>query len=228
MIKFFGLIPRRPDISSSEFHDHYRHPHGTLGRQIATFRQYVQSHQIHTDRLGDGQEVFEAVAEVWFDTVSDAVGLADDPHYIEHVQPDEPNFVDMEKLKWLYTTEEVLISGPDVRSADAAQRGLQSFHLQRATSIKLMQFREESSDVLRPAEEDAALGARLGAIRHVRCRPQRDIHAEEPPAFAEVQELWWPTVWAFEEAVGSGAALAELLAMSPSSVTLLAQAERFI
>jgi uncharacterized protein (TIGR02118 family) len=228
MIKFFGLIPRRPDISSDEFHDHYRHPHGTLGRQISTFRQYVQSHQIHTDLLGDGQEVFEAVAEVWFDTVPDAVGLADDPHYLEHVQPDEPNFVDMDKLKWLYTTEEVLISGPDVHSSDAAARGLQGFHLERATSIKLMQFREASGGAERSAEEDAVLGARLGAVRLVRCRPQLEIHAEEPPAFAEVQELWWPTVWAFEEAVGSGDALQEFMAIAPSSVTLLAQAERFI
>jgi uncharacterized protein (TIGR02118 family) len=228
MIKFFGLIPRRPDISSHEFHDHYRHPHGTLGRQISTFRQYVQSHQVHTDRLGDGQEVFEAVAEVWFDTVPDAVGLADDPHYLEHVQPDESNFVDMDKLKWLYTTEEVLISGPDVRSSDAAARALQSFHLERATSIKLMQFRENGAGAERSAAQDAALGARLNVIRHVRCRPQLEIHADEPPAFAEVQELWWPTVLAFEEATASGDALQEFIAIAPSSVTLLAQAERFI
>lgn len=228
MIKFFGLIPRRPDISTEEFHDHYRHPHGTLGRQISTFRHYVQSHQIHSDRLGEGQEVYEAVAEVWFDTVPDAVGLADDPHYIEHVQPDEPNFVDMEKLKWLYTTEEVLISGPDVRSPDAAARGLQGFHLERATSIKLMQFKPSGSAPDRSAEDDAALGARLGAIRHVRCRPQPEIHADDLPAFAEVQELWWPTVWAFEEAAASGGALQELMAIAPGSVTLLAQAERFI
>jgi uncharacterized protein (TIGR02118 family) len=226
MIKFFGLIPRRPDISSDEFHDHYRHPHGTLGRQISTFREYVQSHQIHTDRLGDGQEMYEAVAEVWFDTVADAVGLADHPHYIEHVQPDEPNFVDMDNLKWLYTTEEVLISGPDVHSPDAAARGLQRFHLERATSIKLIHFRE-TENVDRSAEDDRALGASLGAIRHVRCRPQVEIHADEPPAFSEVQELWWPTVWAFEEATASSDALREFLAIAPSSVTLLAQAERF-
>jgi uncharacterized protein (TIGR02118 family) len=228
MIKFFGLIPRRPDISSEEFHDHYRHPHGTLGRQIPTFRNYVQSHQVHTDRLGDGQETFEAVAEVWFDTVPDATGLAEDPHYIEHVQPDEPNFVDMDKLKWLYTTEEVLTSAPDVRSADAAARGLQRFHLERATSIKLMQFRPDGARAERSAQDDAALGERLGAIRHVRCRPQLEIHSDEPPAFAEVQELWWPTMWEFEQATASGDALEELLAIAPSSVTLLAQAERFI
>jgi uncharacterized protein (TIGR02118 family) len=228
MIKFFGLIPRRPDISSEEFHDHYRHPHGTLGRMISTFRHYVQSHQVHTDRLGDQQEVFEAVAEVWFDTVSDAVGLADDPHYIAHVQPDEPNFVDMDRLKWLYTTEEVLISGPNVRSSDAAERSLQNFHLERATSIKLMQFRSDGAGASRSAKDDAALGARLGAIRHVRCQPEAEIHADDPPAFFEVQELWWPTVLAFEEATGSGSALDEFMALAPDSVTLLAQAERFI
>jgi uncharacterized protein (TIGR02118 family) len=74
MIKFFGLIPRRSDISSQEFHDHYRHPHGTLGRQIPTFRDYVQSYQIHSPLLGPDQTRFEAVAEVWFDTVGDAGG----------------------------------------------------------------------------------------------------------------------------------------------------------
>src|SRR6202012_5445641 len=102
------------------------------------------------------------------DTVQDAGGLAEDPHYIAHVQPDEPNFVDMDNLKWLYTTEEVLTSAPDVRSSDASARGLQRFHLERATSIKLMQFRDAGAAAERSAAEDAALGARLNAIRHVR------------------------------------------------------------
>jgi uncharacterized protein (TIGR02118 family) len=115
MIKFFGLIPRRPDLSSDEFHDHYRHPHGTLGKRIPGFRGYVQSHQMSTDLLGEDQTRFEAVAEVWFDNATDAVGLADDPHYVEHLAPDEASFVDLERLKWLYTTEEVVRSGPDTR-----------------------------------------------------------------------------------------------------------------
>jgi hypothetical protein len=40
-----------------------------------------------------------------------------------------------------------------------------------------------------------------------------------------VQELWWPTVSAFEESASSEA-LAEFLSV-PGSITLLAQAERF-
>jgi uncharacterized protein (TIGR02118 family) len=222
MIKFFGLIPRRKDISSEEFHDHYRHPHGTLGSQISTFRGYVQSHQVHSSVLGPDQNRFEAVAEVWFDTVADAVGLADDPHYLEHVQPDEPNFVDMDSLKWLYTSEEVLISGPDVRSPDAAERALQGFHLVRPNTIKLLQFIEQ------PARDDhSGLGAGLGAVRHVRCRPQLEIHDDERPAFAEVHELWWPTVEAFEKGAAGGP-LREFLAPGAKSVTMLVHAERFI
>jgi uncharacterized protein (TIGR02118 family) len=224
MIKFFGLIPRRADISPEEFHDHYRHPHGTLGRQITTFRGYVQSHQIASPRLGPDQTQFEAVAEVWFDTVADAEGLADHPQYVAHVQPDEPNFVDLERLKWLYTTEEVVISGPDV-NGEPAERALQAFHLQRPTTVKILHFSESDEGLARPAEEAAALAHGVKAARYVRCRPHEQIHADEPPAFAGVQELWWPTVWDFE-AGSSVQALDELL--GAGGVTLLAQAERFM
>jgi uncharacterized protein (TIGR02118 family) len=225
MIKFFGLIPRRAGISPQEFHDHYRHPHGTLGRMIPTFRAYVQSHQIESVLLGPDQRRFEAVAEVWFDTAADAVGLANDPHYLKYVQPDEPNFVDLENLKWLYVNEEVLVSGPEA-TGELAEVGLQGFHVERATSVKLMQFIEGEPTFPRTADEDRALGRRLGAARHVRSRPHADIHVSEPPAYSGVQELWWPTVSAFEEGAAANEALAEFLAPS-GTITLLAQAERF-
>ena len=107
-IKFFGLIPRRAGMSTAEFHDHYRHPHGTLGLALPTIKRYVQSHQIHTELLDESQSRFEAVAEDWFDTVEDAVGLSSDPHYLEHIQPDEPLFVDLDNLKWLNTREQFI------------------------------------------------------------------------------------------------------------------------
>ena len=225
MIKFFGLIPRRADISPAEFHDHYRHPHGTLGTQIPAFRGYVQSHQVGSSALGDDQTRFEAVAEGWFDNVDDAAGLADDPHYVEHVQPDEPNFVDLAKLKWLYTTEEVLFSGPDPREATPlAHRLLQRMHLERPTTVKLLHFASQTDAI----DAGSDLAGSLGAVRHVRCRPHAEIHAEDPPAFAEVHELWWPTVFDFEQGAAGGAALRELVDGPNGSVTLLAQAERFI
>jgi uncharacterized protein (TIGR02118 family) len=225
MIKFFGLIPRRPDISAAEFHDHYRHPHGTLGKEIPAFRGYVQSHQIDSELLGADQTRFEAVAEVWFDTAGDAVGLADDPHYLEHVKPDEPNFVDLDRLKWLYTTEEVLFSGRDPGEPTAlAHRLLQRMHLERPSTVKLLHFAYQDGG----ADGATDLASRVGAARHVRCRPHAEIHADDEPAFAEVHELWWPTVWDFEAGAAGGDALRDLMQRPGGSVTLLAHAERFI
>jgi uncharacterized protein (TIGR02118 family) len=224
MIKFFGLIPRRRDISSEEFHDHYRHPHGTLGMQISGFRRYVQSHQFDSPLLGADQTRFEAIAEVWFDTVAAGVGLADDPHYVEHVQPDEPSFVDMDNLKWLYTLEEVVVSGPNPREdVPLAQRLLERMDLQRPFTVKLLHFAAEAGG----ANERRELAAELGAVRHVRCTPHPEVYAGDEPAFGEVHELWWPTSWDFQQGAGGGEALGALLGR-PGSVTLLAQAERFI
>jgi uncharacterized protein (TIGR02118 family) len=226
MIKFFGLIPRRPDISSEEFHDHYRHPHGTLGKRIPGFRGYVQSHQMSTDLLGEDQTRFEAVAEVWFDNVSDAVGLADDPHYVEHLAPDEAEFVDLERLKWLYTTEEVLVSGTEAGGeAPLARRLLQAMHLDRPVTVKLMHF----SATDQGASEVADLADRLSAVRYVRCVPHAEIHAAEAPAFAEVHELWWATRSDFQRDLADGdESVRALSARDPGSVTLLATAERYI
>lgn len=226
MIKFFGLIPRRPDISPEEFHDHYRHPHGTLGRRIPGFRGYVQSHQMSTDLLGGDQRVFEAVAEVWFDNADDAIRLGEDPHYLEHLKPDEPNFVDMDKLKWLYTTEEVMYSGPDPRShTPLAYRLLQGMHVDRPVTVKLLHFAPHNGGL----QDRADLAGQVGAVRHVRCLPHADIHADDAPAFAEVHELWWPTRMDFDQGVaGAEDQLRALADGDPGSVTMLASAERFI
>jgi hypothetical protein len=134
----------------------------------------------------------------------------------------------MDNLKWLYTTEEVIVSGPNVRTTVAlADRSLQGFHVKRPTTVKLLQFIDAEDDFGRTVDEDAALSRRLGALRHVRCRPHPEVYADEPPAYSGVRELWWPTLSAFEEGVASQDDLAEFLS-SPGSVTMLAQAERFI
>src|SRR3546814_20497817 len=39
--KMYGLIPRKQGMGRDEFHDYYRHPHGTMGRNMTTMRGYV-------------------------------------------------------------------------------------------------------------------------------------------------------------------------------------------
>jgi hypothetical protein len=227
-IKMFGCIPRRPDISKQYFHDHWRHPHGTLGRRISTFRGYVQSHQIHSELLGPDQTRFEGCAEVWFDNVSDAATFPSEPIYMRDIIPDEPLFVDMPKLRFAFTHEEVLVSGPDLREkisdGNAAWRTDN-----RPVSVKLLQFIiEANGDSPWDTNEDALLGRRIGALRHVRCRPVAELHPEGSFVVG-IRELWWPTQWDMEHGIAADSiAWQELLNRPARANAFVANAERFI
>lgn len=224
-VKVLALIPRRPDLTPQQFHDHYRHPHGTTGRYMSTMRRYVQSHQIHTDLLGSGQNRFEAIAELWFDNEKDTVGFREHPIIVKYIIEDEPRFIDMEKLQFMITDEEV------IRSRPAASDGLSDADTMwspddRPFSIKLLHFAAAGKTDW-TSENDEALGKKIGALRHVRCWPRQSVHGDTPP-YAGVQELWWPTLTAFQTGVAaSPKAFSELMNASAGSFTMLAQAERF-
>ena len=225
MIKFFGLIPRIKELPPQEFHDHWRHPHGTLALPIDTFRGYVQGHQFCHEALGDASSQFEGFAEVWFDDLRDATGLATHPQYLAYVKPDEPNFVDLPRLKWLNTTEDVVVAEPAGGHADHPG-DLAWDHKVAHTSIKLLQLFVEPDPLTRDEFREAALGA--GALRAVRCSAVTADPAEVP-AYSSVRELWWATLSAFEAATASQPEpLRRLLATSSGAETALMTAERFI
>ncbi|NHF65607.1 EthD domain-containing protein [Xanthomonas hortorum] len=227
MIQFFALIPRAAGVSSQEFHDHWRHPHGTMGRNIPSLRSYVQSHHVHCDLLSADQSKFEGIAESTFDTVEDAAQFGNDPYYKAHIQPDEPNFVDGPRLEWLNTEEEVLVSRGGGQNPPAYPEGLW-LYLDLPVSIKLLQFVRSDGNPDWAGEDDAELGRRIGALRHVRNRPVRSIHGDTPP-YLGVRQLWWPTLSAFNTgAAGDPEAFQALVARGGAAITLLAQAERFL
>lgn len=225
--KLFGLIPRALDISSTEFHEHYRHPHGTCGTLMSTLRSYVQSHRIHTDLLGPSQSLFEAIAEMWLDSVDDVVNFRDEPVLVKYLKQDEPKFIDITRGGFLITDEEVIRSGPSVIEGHEPADLLWS-PFNRALSVKLMIVICGTHRVWTTGE-DAVLGRRLGSLRQVRCR------AEDPGfkgaatlAYHGVHELWWPTVTAFRQGVAADReAYDRLLANAGESIAMLAQAERF-
>lgn len=227
MIQFFALIPRLPDVSSQEFHDHWRHPHGTMGRMIPTLRSYVQAHQIHTDLLPPEQAEFEGIALSQFDSLKDAVEFGAEPYYTKYIQPDEPNFVDQSRLRWLNTEEEVLVPRATERQGAPYADALW-LHLNLPVSIQLLQFVRPNGNRQWAGEEDEALGRRIGALRHVRNYPNREAHGENP-SFLGARQLWWPTRSAFEAGVEADReAFSTLVSKSGSAITLLAQSERFL
>lgn len=233
-VKLFALIPRRPDLTSDEFHDHYRHPHGTYGRDLITLRGYVQSHQIYTEMLGPNQSRFEAVAELWFDNERDLANLRRDPTLVKYLKEDEPKFVDAPNLEMFAGEEEVLRSGPE-RGEGVTDADVMWSHDNRPLSVKLLHFIAPDGNPNWASPEDEQLSKALRAFRHVRCNPVRMANNPVRPdhrdelSFLGVHELWWPTVTDFRAGVAASPdALSALLAKAGKAVTLLAQAERFI
>ncbi len=105
MIKVFALIPRKDGVSIERFHTHWRDVHAPLARRIKTIRRYAQSHALRTSVDGLPASIYEGVAEVWFDDLETALGMAADPDYINGAGADEPNFIDQSRLAFLFCTD---------------------------------------------------------------------------------------------------------------------------
>jgi len=230
--KLLAAMARIEGISSQEFHDHYRHPHGTMGMQISTLRQYVQSHQVQTNLLDESQSHFEAVAELWFDNGNDLVHFREEPTMSAYLNGDEPNFCDLRKTRLFIGEEEVLSSAPDdllvERDSANGQWRLQN----RPLSIKILQFILPAAGEQWYGQNDKALGNRLGIFQHVRCHPTSPTtvvasRMNRPPDFIGVRELWWPTLTAFERSVAADMQAWHELIVRPHTHTMLVQAERW-
>ena len=225
-VKVHALIPRRPDLTPKQFHDYYRHPHGTMGSTMSTLRRYVQSHQIDTDLLAPDQARFDAVAELWFDSKNDATGFREHPVIVNYIIEDEPKFIDMANLQFVISDEDVLYSLPKAGTGLSAADMMWSPD-NRPFSVKLLHFVANGRTTPWATDADEALGREIGALRHVRCRP-RKTPLTPAPLYRGVRELWWPTQTAFEDGVAAAPeAFARLLGAIDGSVLMLARAERW-
>jgi uncharacterized protein (TIGR02118 family) len=227
MTKMFATIPRRRGLTEQQFHDHWRHPHGTLTRKISTITAYVQSHKIHSTYVPAADCIYDGAAEVWYDNLADALNMKDEPAYVRYNVPDEPLFVDMDGLKFMLTEEEVVDSRINILTslveADTAWASESA-----ALPVKLLQFIAVDGNPQWAAGDDIALARRLSAFRYVRSHPIKAVHGDAPP-FLGVRELFWPTLSVFEACVAAApGVLGQLLASGGAASVFLAQAERVI
>lgn len=230
--KLFGLMARKDGMSVQEFHDHYRHPHGTMGMQISTLCAYVQSHQIDTPLLGESQRRYEAIAELWYENANDLLDFRNEPTMRTYLNDDEPNFVDLKATRLFIGEEEVLSSKPDAALVETDRANGEWRLANRPVSVKVLQFVAPEAGPGWCTEEDESLGRRLGVFRHVRCHPTTPStvvpsRKARAPDFIGVRELWWPTVTAFHQAVEADASAWQALSARDHVHTLLAQAERW-
>lgn len=221
MIKMIGVVAPRQGMSDQHFHDHWRHPHGTYVMQINLVRGYVQCHCIDSAVVGPNLTGFAGVAELNFDSIEESQRFATHPTYLNYNLADEHLFLDRDRLKLLFATEEVIQGGrdgPDVPMADYDW----SDH-NRPLAVKLLQFIQADGSTPWSGSDDADLGYRIGAFRHVRSHPI------DEGDFLGVRELFWPTLTAFETGVRSDPdAFAALRDRPERSFMLLTQTERVV
>ncbi|MGV6876275.1 EthD domain-containing protein [Pseudochelatococcus sp. B33] len=225
-IKMFVTIRSKPHLSKQQFHDHWRHPHGTWGRGIRNLTSYVQSHRIDTPHLGAAQAELDGVVEVGLETAEDVAGLSTDKAYIEHLQTDEPNFV--ENIGLSFMNEDVLRSGE--RPTEGQDDGRWPWReSEQPVSIKLIQVITNVGGEPWKPDDEKAIGQALAATRHVIATPDRTLHpTDEMNAIVAIRQLWWPTYTAFETGISqSQTAWQELTAQAAGRYSGIFQAERF-
>jgi len=70
MIKFIGLLTRRPGMEVREFQDHWRNVHGPLVQaEFPEMQRYVQCHAIPETYSLTPPPAFDGVPEAWFENL---------------------------------------------------------------------------------------------------------------------------------------------------------------
>lgn len=198
MIKLIAFIPKRPDITIERFHIHWRAPHGEMAKDIKVFKRYQQCHRVATADPGLGDsDGFEGTAEIWFDDLDVALSQADDPVYRELVGPDEANFIDLERLAYLYLEEDVALAGWPIGVDEGGVKVVQA--VKRADGLEPEEFAQ------RWRAEDPQLAQRLGAIRHVRHLTLPYHYDNGSALYDGVRELRFADMAAYERARGDAA-----------------------
>jgi uncharacterized protein (TIGR02118 family) len=191
MIKGFGIVTKRPDLTDAAFHTHWRDVHGPLGLQIKALRRYVQCHRIDKPFPGFDNCPFDGMAEIWYDDLATMLNMPNDPDYINGAQADEPNFIDTKALIFLATREHVFIEGPPIAKDTPLVKAV--FLLRRKKDMSVAEFQDYWINGHAPLIPRDA-----GILRYVQCHQAPETYADSTPAYDGVAELSFDDYAAFE------------------------------
>jgi uncharacterized protein (TIGR02118 family) len=198
--KFYELLPKRPDLSDEDFHEHWRYRHAPFSDPVSTLLSYVQSHREPFGAAPFGESPYEGVAEAWFDSLEEALALGQDPAYTEGAAKDEPNFLAMDELRVLVAEDRGTTTG--------------SGRPERTDRVKLLCFLRRGDGTERDAFEEKRPGAdALGGVAGVEQVVQSRAVSLPPPAeeqpYDGVDELFFADAATASERAASVAELLE-------------------
>ena len=192
MIKTFILLQKREDISSSHFSDHWYHVHGPLAFRLKTLRRYIQSHRIQQDIPEfSSSENCSGIAEVWMDSLADALSIPSDPDYINGLYQDEPNFLIREKTRYLFTQEHSIIEPPKL--SPGKEEYIKSVYLtKKRADLSIEEFQQHWLEKHAPL-----VHATPGLLGYSQAHVIADSYEDSSPDFDGVAALWWPDIETF-------------------------------
>ena len=92
MIRRIALLRRRPGMTPDEFWAHYSGPHVAIVERMPGLRRLTLSRPAGAQRGVAGEE-WDAVGEVWFDTMEALERAFGDPEIAAQLQADRPLFI---------------------------------------------------------------------------------------------------------------------------------------
>jgi uncharacterized protein (TIGR02118 family) len=102
VIKTVTLLKRRPDLSSEEFHRHWREIHGPLVLALPGVLRYVQCRPLET---GGDEPAVDGIAEVWYADLPSMRAALASPAYVTLIA-DEANFMGPSTKESIFLTVE--------------------------------------------------------------------------------------------------------------------------
>lgn len=111
MIKMILTIKRRPGMTHDEFVAYQRDIHRPLLMAIPEARKYIRKFVVSfpvsaPDYSGPD---YDSVVEGWFDSMEDMNALYFSDNFLEKVDPDHKNFMDLTAYGRVVTEEDVVI-----------------------------------------------------------------------------------------------------------------------
>jgi uncharacterized protein (TIGR02118 family) len=98
VIKIVALLKRKPELSRTEFLQHWSTTHAAIIATLPGLRRYVQNHAIQHET----EWPFDGSAELWFDSVRD-VAVAFAASEADAMREDEQAFID--SITWFLADE---------------------------------------------------------------------------------------------------------------------------
>ncbi|WP_160257568.1 MULTISPECIES: EthD domain-containing protein [Burkholderia] len=116
-MKLIIAVKRKPGFTREQFIEYLSETHAAIVRGCPASHRYVRKYvQSYTLQIGiDGKPMepslqeYDAVSELWFDSIEDVKSFFSDPEYLASVHPDEARFSDRDKCVFFITEERQII-----------------------------------------------------------------------------------------------------------------------